>query len=851
MTGRPRRVPPPPPPGFGDDEYYRLYGKPEEYQKYRKELERARIRAEEVSPPQHEEYYVYRRFASHEESYDYYYGPHSQRIRPGASGKRRIAPPPPPGFESPVTRRRPASSSGRGRPSRRYSSEDSDEDEKRRSKFENFKVTIKAKEGDETPSLSEDSDQQSKKSKMSKKKRKKKEKERRRILEKKLAEKEKELKLLAAQNTEELAPVKKKSIKDRLGIPPGGLNIKKEKDLNPVVGGKRKQFSPIPSQIGNLPAKKRGRSNSPVKSMRRSLSPGKPRGRSSSPARKSTKRSSRPLSSLKMRERSNSLPKQRDHSEPSLKRRKRSPSPPGKQRSSLRDSSRRKRSESSRKRSESPSKRREESERKRKSTRDPSKTKAEEMSRADRRRRNQERSPIVLNNRRRRLNRRSLSRGRRRTISRTRSRGPPNPNRRRKRGRRRNRRRDRWRDRRLGGDMSKAELEDLKEENKKMQARLRRKKSGGKDDGMIIDRLNRLAGIDGIKPHRKSRSGSADTDSDDSDSGSGSDSDRDEKRRRRRKPVGKMRSDRMDLKKETSEDRSKEKWQHDKFQAVERGGRKDETETFGSHWSKIKSEKEKEEERRRSRSRSRKKKRRRGKFSRSRSRSSDSSSSRSSRSSSRSSSSSRSRSGSYSSRSGSSSDSRSRSRSPKRPVVERAAERALKEVGGGGEEEKEGVNLGLSGALTAEVNSFNGTVVKYSEPPEARKPKRKWRLYVFKGNEELPILYIHRHSAYLCGRDRKVADIPLDHPSCSKQHAALQYRLVSYTREDGTTGRRVQPYVLDLGSANGTYVNNSRIEAQKYVQLLEKDVLKFGFSSREYVLLHDQSKEDEEDLGLD
>ena len=29
----------------------------------RKELERARIRAEEVSPPQHEEYYVYRRFA--------------------------------------------------------------------------------------------------------------------------------------------------------------------------------------------------------------------------------------------------------------------------------------------------------------------------------------------------------------------------------------------------------------------------------------------------------------------------------------------------------------------------------------------------------------------------------------------------------------------------------------------------------------------------------------------------------------------------------------------------------------------------------------------------------------------
>ena len=71
---------------------------------------------------------------------------------------------------------------------------------------------------------------------------------------------------------------------------------------------------------------------------------------------------------------------------------------------------------------------------------------------------------------------------------------------------------------------------------------------------------------------------------------------------------------------------------------------------------------------------------------------------------------------------------------------------------------------------------------RYSQPEEARKPKTKWRLYVFKGNEELPILYVHRQSAYLLGRDRKVADIPLDHPSCSKQHAVLQYRLIPFER---------------------------------------------------------------------
>jgi hypothetical protein len=36
---RVRRVPPPPPPGFGDEEYYRLYGRPEDYHKYRQQME--------------------------------------------------------------------------------------------------------------------------------------------------------------------------------------------------------------------------------------------------------------------------------------------------------------------------------------------------------------------------------------------------------------------------------------------------------------------------------------------------------------------------------------------------------------------------------------------------------------------------------------------------------------------------------------------------------------------------------------------------------------------------------------------------------------------------------------------
>merc|ERR1711997_939600 len=141
-------------------------------------------------------------------------------------------------------------------------------------------------------------------------------------------------------------------------------------------------------------------------------------------------------------------------------------------------------------------------------------------------------------------------------------------------------------------------------------------------------------------------------------------------------------------------------------------------------------------------------------------------------------------------------------------------------------------SMALSGKLMEDTNVFNGVVINYSEPEEARKPKRRWRFYVFKGEETMPVMHIHRQSAYLIGKDRKIADIPVDHPSCSRQHAVLQYRMVN---------NKVKPYVIDLNSSNGTYLNNQKIDPQRYVELREKDVVKFGYSSREYVLLHEHS----------
>jgi smad nuclear-interacting protein 1 len=130
------------------------------------------------------------------------------------------------------------------------------------------------------------------------------------------------------------------------------------------------------------------------------------------------------------------------------------------------------------------------------------------------------------------------------------------------------------------------------------------------------------------------------------------------------------------------------------------------------------------------------------------------------------------------------------------------------------------------------------------EPPEKAKPSLKWRLYVFKNGELTgEPLHIHRQSYYLFGRERKVVDVPTDHPSCSKQHAVIQYReRTKWDDDEGADVKVALPYIMDLNSTNGTHLNGDRIEPQRYYELLEKDTIKFGMSTREYVLLNEDSK---------
>lgn len=157
---------------------------------------------------------------------------------------------------------------------------------------------------------------------------------------------------------------------------------------------------------------------------------------------------------------------------------------------------------------------------------------------------------------------------------------------------------------------------------------------------------------------------------------------------------------------------------------------------------------------------------------------------------------------------------------------------------------KEKPNFGNTGALAAASNAVvqsdgSKVVLKYHEPPEARKPspKDQWKLFVFKGDEILDTVPLSDRSCWLIGREVAVVDLVAEHPSISKQHAVIQFRHLEKRNEYGDKIGKVKPYLIDLESANGTMLNSKKVPDSRYLEVKDKDLIQFGQSSREYVLM--------------
>jgi smad nuclear-interacting protein 1 len=158
--------------------------------------------------------------------------------------------------------------------------------------------------------------------------------------------------------------------------------------------------------------------------------------------------------------------------------------------------------------------------------------------------------------------------------------------------------------------------------------------------------------------------------------------------------------------------------------------------------------------------------------------------------------------------------------------------------------EKQKPSLAPTGLLAAASNSVaqaDGTeiVLKYHEPAEARKPPAKdvWKLFVFKGADIVETIELSHRSCWLIGRELAVVDMAAEHPSISKQHAVIQFRYIEKRNEYGDKLGKVRPYLIDLDSANGTILNGDPIQGSRYLELRDKDMIRLGQSTREYVLM--------------
>ncbi|PWA91924.1 Forkhead-associated (FHA) domain-containing protein [Artemisia annua] len=101
-------------------------------------------------------------------------------------------------------------------------------------------------------------------------------------------------------------------------------------------------------------------------------------------------------------------------------------------------------------------------------------------------------------------------------------------------------------------------------------------------------------------------------------------------------------------------------------------------------------------------------------------------------------------------------------------------------------------------------------------------------LDVFKDGHVLDKINLHKRR-HIFGRQLHTCDFVLDHQSVSRQHAAV------VPHKNGSV------YVIDLGSAHGTFVANERLTKDSPVELEVGQSLRFAASTRVYILKKDNA----------
>ncbi|XP_063234830.1 kanadaptin [Bacillus rossius redtenbacheri] len=132
----------------------------------------------------------------------------------------------------------------------------------------------------------------------------------------------------------------------------------------------------------------------------------------------------------------------------------------------------------------------------------------------------------------------------------------------------------------------------------------------------------------------------------------------------------------------------------------------------------------------------------------------------------------------------------------------------------------------------------------YKEPKWSGLPKAYYKFEVLKCGKIIETLELISKPFFVFGK-LSSCDVILAHPTISRYHAVLQFR------KEKDDENQVGFYVYDLNSTHGTFVNKYRIIPNKYVRLQVGHLLKFGCSSRMFILHGpEEDAEPESDLSF-
>ncbi|XP_031722603.1 kanadaptin isoform X2 [Anarrhichthys ocellatus] len=134
--------------------------------------------------------------------------------------------------------------------------------------------------------------------------------------------------------------------------------------------------------------------------------------------------------------------------------------------------------------------------------------------------------------------------------------------------------------------------------------------------------------------------------------------------------------------------------------------------------------------------------------------------------------------------------------------------------------------------------------IPYTEPSwGGNAPDVPYALEILKNGTIVDTVPLTLKSYFVVGR-LPVCDVSLEHPSISRYHAIVQYR--RQAGEGESVGEERGFYLHDLGSTHGTVVNKNKVPPKTYIRLRVGHVLKFGGSTRLFILQGPEFDEEEE-----